>query len=99
MEHALLADLKRVTGKAHLFCQLAEAALEEPDGRVRDVLFPVVSEQTLRDLVREHRATGLSYRRHVHTAMRNSYRPTTDGCCPRSCKRSLSAPTTPSIDQ
>jgi Tn3 transposase DDE domain-containing protein len=66
--------LKHVTGKTTLLFQLAEAALQQPEGRVRDVLFPVVSEQTLKDLVREYKSTGPSYRRHVHTVMRNSYR-------------------------
>ena len=35
----------------------AEAAVEHPDERVRDVMFPVVGEQTLRDLVCEARAS------------------------------------------
>ena len=45
-----------------------------PDGRVRDVVFPVVGEQTLRDLVREKKATGPSYHTSLRTVIRNSYR-------------------------
>jgi TnpA family transposase len=35
--------------------------------------YPVVGEQTLRDLVKEYHATGRSYREKVHTVMRGSY--------------------------
>src|SRR3954468_11492376 len=58
VEQELLDDLKRVGGKQSLLFALAGAAVENPDGTVREVLFPVVlfpvvGEQTLRDLVRE----------------------------------------------
>jgi hypothetical protein len=52
---------------------LAGATLEQPDGIVRDVVFPVVGEQTLRDLVKEAKATGPSYRTTLRTVIRNSY--------------------------
>jgi len=53
-----VADIKRVRGKPELLFRIAKAALENPDGLVRDVIFPVVSEQTLRDLVDEFKASG-----------------------------------------
>ena len=62
VERELLADLKRVTGKQNLLFELADATLAQPDGVVRDVVFPVVGEQTLRDLVKEWKATGPTYR-------------------------------------
>ena len=74
VEKALLNDLKRVTGKTNLLYHLAEAAVEQPDGIVRDVLYPVVGEQTLRDLVREYKVSGAAYRLHVQTHLRASYR-------------------------
>jgi Tn3 transposase DDE domain len=37
------------------------------------VVFPVVGEQTLRDLVREWKATGPTYRTTLRTVIRNSY--------------------------
>jgi hypothetical protein len=39
-----------------------------------EVIFPVVSEATLRDLVKEWKATGPFYRAHVQTVMRSAYR-------------------------
>jgi hypothetical protein len=52
---------------------MAEAALQQPEGVVREVLYPVVSEQTLSDLVKEYRSNGPTYRRHVYTILRASY--------------------------
>jgi len=74
VERELLDDLKRVTGKQNLLFELADATLAQPDGVVRDVVFPVVDEQTLRDLVKEWKATGPTYRTTVCTVIRNSYR-------------------------
>jgi TnpA family transposase len=74
VDRELLDELKRVSGKQNLLFDLAGAALEHPDGIVRDVVFPVVGEQTLRDLVKEAKATGPSYRTTLRTVIRNSYK-------------------------
>ena len=58
MDRELLDDLRPVTGKQNLLFEPAGAALDQPDGIVREVVFPVVGEQTLRDLVKEWKATG-----------------------------------------
>jgi TnpA family transposase len=67
-------DLKRVTGKNSLLFQVAEASLSQPEGVVKDVVYPVVGEEILRDLVTEWQATGKSYRNQVQTIICNSYR-------------------------
>jgi hypothetical protein len=46
VEKAFVKDIKKVSGKTNLLFRLAEAAVDKPDGTVRDVVFPVVSEQT-----------------------------------------------------
>ncbi len=74
VEGELITDLKRVAGKPALLFKLAAASLSKPDGAVRDVVFPVVGEQTLRDLVAEGENTGPIYRRHLQTVIHNSYR-------------------------
>ena len=73
VDRELLEDLKRVTGKQTLLFELADATLAHPDGIVREVVFPVVGEQTLRDLVKEWKATGPTYRTTLRTVIRNSY--------------------------
>lgn len=54
----LVQDLERVDGKTTLLYKLATAALEQPDGIVKDVLFPIVGEPTLTALVKEYRTQG-----------------------------------------
>lgn len=74
VERELLDDLKRVSGKQNLLFELAGAVLDQPDGIVREVVFPVVGEQTLRDLVKEWKTTGPTYRTTLRTVIRNSYK-------------------------
>jgi len=68
-----LRDFRKVNEKTNVLFRLAEKAVEQPDGIVRDVLFPVVSEDTLRDIVKEMKQSGPVYRQRVHTVMRSSY--------------------------
>jgi len=63
VEVAYLNDLKRVAGKTRLLYRIADAALEHPDEPVREVVFPIANEQTLRDLVAEYKAQGGAYRK------------------------------------
>jgi hypothetical protein len=73
VEKAFVKDIKKVSGKTTLLFRLAEAAIDKPDGSVREVVFPVVSEQTLRDLVKEYKAGGSTYQQQVQKAMRGPY--------------------------
>ncbi len=74
VDEALLDDLRRVTGKTNLLFRLADATLAQPDGVVRDVVFPVVGEATLNDLVREWKATGPAFYNTRRAFIRNSYK-------------------------
>ena len=73
VEGELLADLRRVRGKEGILFRLAEAAVEHPDDAVRMALYPVVSEATLRDLVKEAKATEAVFKTRVRKALRSSY--------------------------
>jgi len=73
VDKELLSDFKRVAGKTGLLFRVAEASLDYPEDQVKEVIYPVVGEQRLRDLVKEYRATGRSYKEKVHTVMRGSY--------------------------
>ena len=73
VEKTLLSDIKKVSGKTNLLFRLAEAVIDKPDGTIRDVVFPVVSEQTLRDLIKEYKASGPAYQHQVQKAMRGPY--------------------------
>jgi TnpA family transposase len=69
----LLHDLSRVHGKTALLYKLAEAALAAPDATVREVVYPIIGEQTLAALVKESQSEGPAYRQHVHALLRSSY--------------------------
>jgi hypothetical protein len=57
LEKTLLQDIKRVAGKVQLLYRIAEAVVEAPDGTIRNVLFPCVTEDTFHDLVAEAHAS------------------------------------------
>ncbi|SKB13844.1 transposase [Planktothrix sp. PCC 11201] len=69
----LVSDFKEVTGKTNILFRIAEVAVAEPAGVIEKVIYPVVSQKTLRDLVAEYKATGTAYRQRVHTVMRSSF--------------------------
>lgn len=70
----ILGDIKAVNGKTRLLYKLADAALNNPDGTVRDVLYSVVNEETLENLVKEYQSKGPGYQRQIQTLVCNSYR-------------------------
>jgi TnpA family transposase/uncharacterized protein (DUF4415 family) len=68
-----LDDVRHVRGKTGLLFKIADAAVNHPEGAVKDVVFPVVSEEILRDLVKEFRASGPAFQQKVHKVLRASY--------------------------
>lgn len=73
VDREILNDLRRVSNKYGILFNLAQAAIDYPDGVIKEVLYPVVSEQTLKDLVKEFKHTGPAYREKIHTIIRASY--------------------------
>jgi Tn3 transposase DDE domain len=63
---------KKIIGKAKLLYKLAKAAKGQPDGVVRDVIYPVVSEKTLEDLICEAEAAE-KHEQRVKFVTRGSY--------------------------
>jgi hypothetical protein len=69
----LIEEFKKVSGKTNLLYRIAEVSIAEPNGVIEQVIFPVVSLKTLKDLVAEYKGTGLAYKRRVHNVMRASF--------------------------
>jgi TnpA family transposase len=69
----LVAEAQQVRGKAGILFRVAEAAVGQPDGVVREVIFPVAGEQTFEALAREAKALGTPQSRRIHTVVRASY--------------------------
>jgi TnpA family transposase len=72
VDKQILKDVKRIQGKHKLLYEVAQVSIEKPDGTVKEVIYPVAPEQTLRDLVQEFKADG-SYEQKVQVFMRGSY--------------------------
>ncbi len=66
-------QFKKVRGKAQLLFKLAETTVDQPDGIIKDVVYPVVSQKTLQDIVAEFKAMGFNFDREVQERMRSSY--------------------------
>ena len=73
VEAELTGDLRRVSGKTGLLFRMAEAAVEHPDDTVRHVIYPVVGEMTLQQLVKEAKADKATFNSKVRTVLRSSY--------------------------
>jgi len=72
VEEALRAYVKKVMGKPALLYKLAKAAKGQPDGLVKEVIYPAVSEQTLDAVIQETEADA-GYARRVQLVTRSSY--------------------------
>lgn len=65
-------DIERVYGKERLLVEIASASIEEPSGRVCDVIFPIVGKDKLTAIVKESQAKGALDRR-IYKVMRSSW--------------------------
>ncbi|MBC6445060.1 MAG: DUF4158 domain-containing protein [Alphaproteobacteria bacterium GM202ARS2] len=65
-------DIERVYGKERLLVDIAMAAIDDPEGRVVDVIYPVAGAAKLKAVIEEGRAKGTLDRR-IQTVMRGSY--------------------------
>jgi hypothetical protein len=73
VEKELTDDLKRVMGKTGILYRVAEAAVAYPDETVRQVIYPLVGEATLRELAKEAKAERAVFNSKVRTVLRGSY--------------------------
>ena len=69
---AIARDIEQVHGKERMLVDIAEAAVDDPDGRVIDVIYPVAGVAKLKAVIEEHHAKGTMDRR-IQTVMRGSY--------------------------
>lgn len=68
----IAADIEKVHGKEELLVDIAMASLDNPNGCVIDVIYPVAGADKLRAIIDEHRAKGTLDQR-IQTTMRGSY--------------------------
>ena len=73
VDKAQVAEFRRVNDKENVLFKLADGSLARPDEPVRDVVYPAVGEQTLKDLVAEAKATESRRKAQVRTVLTGSY--------------------------
>src|SRR3546814_18666222 len=64
-------DIDRVYGKERLLVEIASASINEPSGRICDVIFPIAGNATLAAIVKESHPNRALNRRH-YQVMRGS---------------------------
>jgi TnpA family transposase len=65
-------DIERVYGKERLLVEIASASINEPSGRICDVIFPIAGKDRLAAIVKESHAKGALDRR-IYKVMRGSW--------------------------
>jgi hypothetical protein len=73
VKKTILKDFKKVYGKNNILFQIADAAINKPEGLIKDVIFPVANKKTLDNLIKEYKSTGPGYKYEVHKVIRASY--------------------------
>lgn len=66
-------EIQKVAGKTNILFVIAEASVQNPDGVIKDIIYPLVGEKTLHDLVREFKASGSPYKKRVTDATAMAY--------------------------
>jgi len=69
----LIGELTKVHGKTNLLFRIAEAVSDNPNDPVRDVIYPVVGEEKIAELVKEYRSAGPAYVNKIYKRIRLSY--------------------------
>src|SRR3546814_1515968 len=65
-------DIERVYGKERLLVEIASASIEDPSGRICDVIFPIAGKDKLAAIIKESQAKGALDRR-IYKVMRRSW--------------------------
>lgn len=68
----IVKELKKVYGKQAILVDLARVTVENPDGIIKEVVYPVVKAETLQEIIKESQLEK-GYKEQVYTLMRASY--------------------------
>lgn len=69
----LVRNIRTVYGKDRILNLIAEAALDFPDNTMRERIYPIAGEQTLKDIVKEYKSKGKEYHTEIYDIIRSSY--------------------------
>lgn len=70
--HETSRDVQQVFGKERILADIAVAALASPNGRIKDIIFPIANQSKLKSIVEEQRNRG-EWAGRVYQIMRSSW--------------------------
>ncbi|WP_305927772.1 Tn3 family transposase [Bacillus mycoides] len=70
----VIEELQRVQGKNKYIINLLEATVENPNGVIQDILYPIVNSETIQDIIKEMKRTKQEYKKKIYMKMHSSYR-------------------------
>ncbi len=73
VEETIADQINKVHKKLQVLFRMAEASLKSPKGAVDEVIYPVASEELLRNLLNEIQITG-AYKSKIQVTLQRSYR-------------------------
>lgn len=72
IDKKLISEIKKVLGKSNILIKLAKTTISNPEGVIKEVVYPVIPEETLKSIIKEEESIK-SYTSQVYTKMRSSY--------------------------
>jgi hypothetical protein len=72
VDRKIIQEVKRIRGKGNLLCEIARAAVAQPDGVVRRVIYPVANTDNLQQIITEQETTA-AYDVELQQTARRSY--------------------------
>jgi len=73
VEQEMIRDFKKVRGKDSILRDIAELSIENPDGLIKDVIYPIYGQDILTNIVKDLKNNNTSFKKKVYTVMKNSY--------------------------
>ncbi len=73
VEREIIREIKKVHGKYNILKKIAELLVENPDGIIKDIIYPAYGENLLQDIIKDLKMNNSAFTGKVHTVMKNSY--------------------------
>ncbi|MED3069659.1 Tn3 family transposase [Bacillus thuringiensis] len=69
----IIKELQKVDGKNKHIINLLEAVVHQPEGIIQDTLYPIVTPDIIRNIIKEMKKSKREYKERIYTKMHTSY--------------------------
>lgn len=73
VDKAVVGEIKRVQGKFDILSQITDVAIANPEGIIKDTIYPIIDPETLKQLKIDLSQRGQWYQKQIRTKMRSLY--------------------------